>query len=461
MSKSKLLYNTVSNTPTAIFKIIALKRTIFTILAVIGSLYAASAPSLAQETKKILAFGDSLFTTERLEDGDSFPEQLESKLIEYGQPVEVIAAGFDGYTSQDAVEIVDNVLNENPDIDMVIFIFGGNDYFQQIPTDITRRNMDQMLAEITGRGIPTLMAGLIIPYNGYLGFSDRLNSVYTDLSAKYPVTLDPFFLEGVAGVRELNQADGIHPNKFGNQVIATRVSGIVSEMLGEMYKFDRVQALLTSIDSTLENVEEEVDEPLPQTTAITTSAATTSEKHILIVGDSLVAGLGLAPELSFPSQLEAKLQELNPNITVHNAGVSGDTSTGGASRLEWVLASHEELDLVVVLFGGNDALRGIHHELTRRSMDKMVELLKTKNIKTLVAGMVAPPNMGQVYGDNFNSIYPDVAKKYDAALYPFFLDGVAGVLELNQNDRIHPNQEGVAYIVERIYPMIYDLVNSD
>lgn len=446
------------NRQTHMGKFIALKRTIFTIIAVIGSLYVAITPIHAQETKKILAFGDSLFSAKGLDDGDSFPDQLEDNLRGIGHDVDVLSAGFDGFTTELALTVVDEVLDTNPDIDMVIFIFGGNDYFEQVPTEFTRRNMDMMLEKITARGIPTIMAGLIIPYNGYLGYSDRLNDVYTDLAEKYNVTLDPFFLEGVAGVPELNQSDGIHPNKFGNQVIAGRISPLVSEMLVSLNQQDRVQTLLAQMDSTLQKVSADSDpvqEPTP------TSLSTDNGINILIVGDSLVAGYGLAPEFSFPAQLEDKLQELDPNITVHNAGVSGDTSSGGMSRLEWVISSHQDLDLVILLFGGNDALRGIHYDLTRRNMDKMTELLKSKNIPTLIAGMVAPPNMGQVYGDNFNSIYPEVAEKHDAALYPFYLDGVAGVLELNQNDRIHPNQEGVAYIVERIYPMIYDLVSEE
>lgn len=455
-----MFYNRNLNRQSHMGKLIALKHTIFTIIALIGSLYVAVTPIHAQERQTILAFGDSLFSSQGLDAGESFPAQLESTLRQYGHAVDVIPAGFDGFTTENAVAVVDQILDANPDVDMVIFIFGGNDYFEQIPTEFTRRNMDLMLQKITGRGIPTLMGGLIIPYNGYLGFSDRLNDVYTDLAEKYPVTLDPFFLEGVAGVQELNQSDGIHPNRFGNQIIAGRVSPIISEILVNIDQQDRVQTLLARMDSTLQRVSADDEASLATDEITPVEAAAGNETNILIVGDSLVAGYGLAPEFSFPAQLEASLKERNPNVTVHNAGVSGDTSSGGMSRLEWVLSSYQDLDLVVLLFGGNDALRGIHYDLTRRNMDKMVELLKNKNIPTLVAGMMAPPNMGQVYGENFNSIYPQVAEKHGAALFPFYLDGVAGVLELNQSDRIHPNQEGVAYIVERISPVIYDLVSE-
>ena len=448
-----MFYNRNLLRQSSLGKLIALKCVIFTIISF------SWISAHAQEQKTILAFGDSLFTSQGLESGESFPEQLEIMLNDQGQPTKVIQAGFDGYTTEDAVKIVDSVLNETPNIDLVIFIFGGNDYFQNVPAEFTRQNMDDMLKAITDRNIPTLMAGLIIPYNGYLGFSNHLNDVYTDLADKYQVALDPFFLEGVAGVAELNQPDGIHPNKYGNTVIANRVSGIVGNMLSTQDQYARVQSLLAETDASLKraSLSSQSSVEAPSTPPAT---ITSNKTNILIFGDSLVAGLGLDPELAFPAQLETKLKERDPNITVHNAGVSGDTSSGGMSRLDWVLSDYDDLDLVVVLFGGNDALRGIHHGLTRRNMDKMIELLKSKNIPTLVAGMVAPPNMGEVYGDNFNSIYPEVAEKHGAHLYPFFLDGVAGVLELNQPDRIHPNKEGVAYIVDRISPMIYDIVNG-
>ncbi len=449
-----MFYSRNLNRQSSLGKSIALKCVFFTILCL--SWITAN----AQEPKTVLAFGDSLFTAQGLDDGESFPEQLEKKLNEIGPPSRVIPAGFDGYTTEDAVEIIEELLDDNPDIDLVIFIFGGNDYFQNVPTDVTRQNMDKMLEIITDRNIPTLMAGLIIPYNGYLGFSDRLNDVYSDLAEKYDVNLDPFFLEGVAGVGALNQPDGLHPNEFGNMIIAGRVSTIVAEMLQSADQYERVQSLLANMDNTLSRVSASNNEPEPPITTPRAAAEPDAEKNILIFGDSLVAGLGLDPSDAFPAQLDAKLKEMNPNINVLNAGVSGDTSSGGMARLEWVLGSYPDLDLVVILFGGNDALRGIHPDLTRRNINKMVELLKSRNIPTLVAGMVAPPNLGAVYGDNFNSIFPEAAKKHGAYLYPFFLDGVAGVLELNQQDRIHPNKDGVAYIVDRISPQIYDIVNS-
>lgn len=182
-------------------------------------------------------------------------------------------------------------------------------------------------------------------------------------------------------------------------------------------------------------------------------------KNILAFGDSLTAGYGLGPGEGFTDQLERTLNEQGLNVKVANAGVSGDTTSGGLSRLEWVLASASDVDLVILALGGNDALRGIRPEITRQNMDKMVSILKEKNIPTLIAGMIAPPNLGPQYGDKFNTIYSDMAKKYDVAIYPFFLDGVAGFLELNQNDRIHPNTKGVKIITEKMSPSIIEILN--
>ena len=184
-------------------------------------------------------------------------------------------------------------------------------------------------------------------------------------------------------------------------------------------------------------------------------------KTILAFGDSLTAGYGLTNEDSFTVQLENKLNSKGLATTVINAGVSGDTTSGGFSRLEWVLSSYDNIDLVILTLGGNDALRAINPEVTRSNMDKMLEILTSKNIPTLIGGMMAPPNLGQIYGEDFNSIYSDVADKYDVPLYPFFLDGVAGILEFNQADTIHPNKKGVDIITERLAPVIINLVGRN
>jgi acyl-CoA thioesterase I len=182
-------------------------------------------------------------------------------------------------------------------------------------------------------------------------------------------------------------------------------------------------------------------------------------KKILAFGDSLTAGYGLGPGEGFTDQLERTLNAKGINVSVQNAGVSGDTSSGGLSRLNWVLSSTPDVNLVLLALGANDALRGIQPEITRNNIDKMVSLLKDKDIPVLIAGMMAPPNLGPVYGEQFNTIYPDTAKKYDVPLYPFFLDGVAGFMELNQNDRIHPNPEGVAIITEKMSASVINALN--
>ncbi|MDG1996365.1 MAG: arylesterase [Emcibacteraceae bacterium] len=182
-------------------------------------------------------------------------------------------------------------------------------------------------------------------------------------------------------------------------------------------------------------------------------------KKILAFGDSLTAGYGLGPGEGFTDQLERTLIAKGANVIVQNAGVSGDTSSGGLSRLEWVLASTPNVDLVILALGANDALRAIQPEITRNNIDKMVEILKNKNIPVMIAGMMAPPNLGPLYSQKFNSIYPDMAKKHDVALYPFFLEGVAGFIELNQNDRIHPNLKGVAIITEKMSSSIIEALN--
>lgn len=177
---------------------------------------------------------------------------------------------------------------------------------------------------------------------------------------------------------------------------------------------------------------------------------------ILGLGDSLMAGYGLPEEDAFPTRLEAALREAGHDVTVINAGVSGDTTAGGAARLAWSLA--EKPDAAIVELGGNDGLRGIPTEDTRRNLDAILTDLADKDIPVLFAGMLAPPNMGREYGEAFRAVFEDLAKKHGVIFYPFFLDGVAGDLSLNQPDGIHPNRAGVDVIVERILPQVEKLV---
>jgi len=187
-------------------------------------------------------------------------------------------------------------------------------------------------------------------------------------------------------------------------------------------------------------------------------AAFANDYTILAFGDSLTAGYGLMPEQGFTYQLEQGLRQDGHDITVVNAGVSGDTTSGGLSRLEWVLSSIKDgkPDLMLLELGANDALRGLTPALTRANMDAMLTILQKAKVKTIVAGMIAPPNMGADYGQKFNRIFPELSKKYNMVLYPFFLEGVAGNRHLNQSDAMHPNSDGVAIIVEKIMPYIED-----
>lgn len=177
------------------------------------------------------------------------------------------------------------------------------------------------------------------------------------------------------------------------------------------------------------------------------------EMQIVAFGDSLVAGYGVGPGESFPEQLEAALEARGYSVSVANAGVSGDTTSGGLARLDWSVPP--ETDLVIVELGANDALRGVKPEVTERNLDAILARLSERDgTRTLLAGMVAPPNMGGDYSRAFNPVYERLAQKYDVAFYPFFLEGVAAVPELNQGDYMHPNAAGVARIVENILPTV-------
>ncbi|MDJ0612063.1 MAG: arylesterase [Rhizobiaceae bacterium] len=178
-------------------------------------------------------------------------------------------------------------------------------------------------------------------------------------------------------------------------------------------------------------------------------------KKLVILGDSLVAGYGLPPGEAYPEKLASIFSEQN-GLEVVNAGVSGDTTSGGLARLEWSLG--DDTDAVLLELGANDALRGIPVEQTRKNLDEIISKLKLKSINVMLAGMMAPPNMGGAYGQAFNAIYPELAEKHDVLLYPFFLDGVAAERDLNQSDGIHPNTKGIAVIVERSLPFVEKLL---
>ena len=177
---------------------------------------------------------------------------------------------------------------------------------------------------------------------------------------------------------------------------------------------------------------------------------------IVALGDSLSAGLGLPAEQSFPAKLAKALRAHGDNVEMINAGVSGDTASDGAARLDWSVP--DGIDAVIVELGANDALRGIDPKVTRAALADILERLQQRHIPVLLAGMRAPRNMGASYTQAFDAIFPELAMKYGVLLYPFFLDGVAADPALNQPDGIHPTPAGVDVIVSRMLPKIEELM---
>src|SRR3954468_9732535 len=173
---------------------------------------------------------------------------------------------------------------------------------------------------------------------------------------------------------------------------------------------------------------------------------------LVVLGDSLSAGLGLPAQQAFPTKLQKALQDKGIDVDMTSAGVSGDTSSGGRDRRDWSV--RDGTDGVIIELGANDALRGIDPDLTRAALTEIVQRLKARKIAVMLCGMLAPPNYGADYAARFNSIYPDLAKKFGVPLYPFFLDGVAADAKLNQADGIHPTAAGVDIIVKNILPTV-------
>jgi acyl-CoA thioesterase I len=187
-----------------------------------------------------------------------------------------------------------------------------------------------------------------------------------------------------------------------------------------------------------------------------TAAPLTADTRLIVAfGDSLYAGYGLGNDEGFAPTLERALNAAGVKARVHNAGVSGDTTTGGLARLAFTLDGlPRKPDLVIVGLGGNDMLRGVDASQTRANLDAILTELDRRGIKAMLTGMLAPPNMGSDYVTAFNSIYPDLARKHDAALYPFFLTGVVGQSNLFLPDGIHPTAAGIVQVVERVTPVV-------
>lgn len=179
---------------------------------------------------------------------------------------------------------------------------------------------------------------------------------------------------------------------------------------------------------------------------------------LLALGDSLIAGYGLQPSDAFPVKLEAALKARGHDVRVINAGVAGDTALDGASRVDWALS--DDVDAVIVEFGANDALRGLPVPQAEQALDQLLAKLGERKLPVLLAGMRAPPNLGPDYQAAFDGMYPRLAEKHGSLLYPFFLDGVAAEVKLNQADGMHPNPAGVDVIVERILPSVEKLLEQ-
>jgi acyl-CoA thioesterase-1 len=188
-----------------------------------------------------------------------------------------------------------------------------------------------------------------------------------------------------------------------------------------------------------------------------------SEAHaaacrIAVLGDSLTAAYGLDLADGFPARLEQALRARGYDCAVLDAGVSGDTSAGGLARLDWMLA--DQPSHVIVELGANDGLRALPVEQMAQNLDQIIRHLKDAGIPVLLAGMLAPPNLGRDYGAAFEAVFPRLAQEHDLPLYPFFLDGVAGEALLNQGDGVHPTEEGIAIIVERILPSVTEWLDA-
>jgi len=177
---------------------------------------------------------------------------------------------------------------------------------------------------------------------------------------------------------------------------------------------------------------------------------------IVLLGDSLTAGLGLSAQDAFPAKLARAMKAKGHAVDIADAGVSGDTASAGLARVTW--SAPEGTDAVIVEFGANDALRGVDPKVTRAALDKILRGLKVRGVEVLLAGMQAPRNMGPDYVRAFDSIFPELAAAHGVLFYPFFLDGVATDPKLNQPDGLHPNAAGVDVIVARILPKVEELV---
>jgi len=186
--------------------------------------------------------------------------------------------------------------------------------------------------------------------------------------------------------------------------------------------------------------------------------STVQPKTILFFGDSLTAGYGTSTELAFPALVETSLKKNGKDCKVINAGLSGETSAGGLTRIDWVL--RQPIDIFVLELGANDGLRGLPLDETKKNLQQIIDKVKAKNpeVKIVIAGMMVPPNMGPEYSAQFQKVFPEIAKKNNATLIPFLLKDVAGIEKLNQPDGIHPNPEGHQIVAGNVVDAIEKLL---
>jgi acyl-CoA thioesterase-1 len=194
----------------------------------------------------------------------------------------------------------------------------------------------------------------------------------------------------------------------------------------------------------------------PQSAAAPPKVA--ARPRIVVLGDSLTAGLGLPIDEAYPSLLQQRLEANGFNYEVVNAGVSGDTSAGGLSRLDWALEG--DVRVLIVALGGNDALRALPAEELKQNLSRIIEHAQARQITVVLAGMEAPPNFGRDYLVRFHQVYPSLASQYHVALVPFLLDGVAGSVSLNQRDGIHPTAQGARIVADNVWTALKSIVEQ-
>jgi acyl-CoA thioesterase-1 len=240
-----------------------------------------------------------------------------------------------------------------------------------------------------------------------------------------------------------------HPEQWTSKMIFTRIRGYPIKTAMRTVTFIMV-FFLYLVGCSGESASND-------TASKTAAAKQATRKTIVAVGDSLTAGLGVDESAAYPAQLQRKLAADGYDFNVVNAGVSGETSSGTLTRIEWVI-SNLKPDIIILETGANDGLRGIDPDVLRKNLDRIVSVIKADNIEVLLCGMKILPNMGPEYSKAFARVYPEIARKYEIPLVPFFLEGVGGDPRFNQPDRLHPTAEGYRRIVDHIYPYVLDMI---